>query len=87
MIILGISSGFHDAAVTVVKNGKIVFAAHAERYSKQKNDPWLNQELINAALEHGKPTLQKKLAVSYQVTSTVSERCRRKIGSRSSIHN
>ena len=51
MIILGISSGFHDAAVTVVKNGKIVFAAHAERYSKQKNDPWLNQELINAALE------------------------------------
>mgnify|MGYP003678976006 CR=1 FL=1 len=56
MIILGISSGFHDAAVTVVKNGKIVFAAHAERYSKQKNDPWLNQELINAALEHGKPT-------------------------------
>ena len=26
MIILGISSGFHDAAVTVVKSGKILFA-------------------------------------------------------------
>lgn len=55
MIILGISSGFHDAAVTVIKNGKVRFAAHAERYSKLKNDPFLNQELINAALEHGAP--------------------------------
>lgn len=55
MNILGISSGFHDAAVTVVRAGKIRFAAHAERYSKQKNDPFLNHELINAALEHGKP--------------------------------
>ena len=55
MIILGISSGFHDAAVTVIKSGKILFAGHSERYSKKKNDPWLNSELINAALEYGKP--------------------------------
>ena len=55
MKILGISSQFHDAAVTVVEDGKILFAAHAERYSKYKNDAFLNQELIQAALEHGKP--------------------------------
>jgi carbamoyltransferase len=55
MIILGISAGFHDAAVTVIKDGNIVFAAHSERYSKIKNDPFLNQEIINAALELGKP--------------------------------
>lgn len=55
MIILGISAGFHDAAVTVVKDGNIVFAAHSERYSKIKNDLFLNQEIINAALEFGKP--------------------------------
>ena len=55
MRILGISSMFHDAAVSVVDCGKIVFAAHAERYSKQKNDPFINSDLINAALEHGKP--------------------------------
>ena len=55
MIILGISAGFHDAAVTVIKDGNIVFAAHAERYSKIKNDPFLNQEIINSALEFGKP--------------------------------
>ena len=57
MIILGISSGFHDAAVAVVKSGKVLYAGHAERYSKQKNDPFLNDQLINAALEHGKPDL------------------------------
>jgi carbamoyltransferase len=57
MIILGISSGFHDAAVAVVKSGKVLYAGHAERYSKQKNDPFLNDELINAALEHGKPDI------------------------------
>lgn len=55
MIILGISAGFHDAAVTVIEDGNIVFAAHSERYSKIKNDPFLNQEIINAALEFGKP--------------------------------
>jgi len=55
MIILGISSGFHDAAATVIKNNKIVFGGHAERYSKNKNDAWLNKELIAEAYSHGKP--------------------------------
>lgn len=55
MIILGISAGFHDAAVTVIEDGNIVFAAHSERYSKIKNDPFLNQEIINEALLFGTP--------------------------------
>lgn len=55
MRILGISSMFHDAAVTVVEDGEILFAAHAERYSKEKNDPFLNDEMVNQALEYGKP--------------------------------
>jgi carbamoyltransferase len=39
MNILGISAGFHDAAATVISPaGDIVFAGHAERYSKIKND-------------------------------------------------
>lgn len=57
MRILGISSQFRDAAVTVIEDGKIVFAAHAERYSKIKNDPLLNQQLVDAALSYGKPDL------------------------------
>jgi len=39
MNILGISAGFHDAAATVLDHdGNILFAGHAERYSKQKSD-------------------------------------------------
>ena len=37
MKILGYSEGYHDAAVTVIENGKILSASHAERYSKKKN--------------------------------------------------
>jgi carbamoyltransferase len=46
--ILGISSGFHDAAATVINyHGDILFAGHSERYSKKKNDDHLCAELIN----------------------------------------
>jgi carbamoyltransferase len=44
---LGLSAGYHDAAVTVLNsNGNILFAGHSERYSKQKNDPNLCSELL-----------------------------------------
>jgi len=47
MNILGISAGFHDAAVAVVNNlGEIVFAGHSERYSRIKNDPDIHMDLI-----------------------------------------
>ena len=47
MNILGISAGFHDAAATVInQQGDILFAGHAERYSKQKNDPNLCREMM-----------------------------------------
>lgn len=57
MKILGISSGFHDAGVTMLHDDKIVFAGHTERYSKEKNDAYLNQEIIDEALRHGKPDI------------------------------
>jgi carbamoyltransferase len=46
---------FHDASVSVVEDGKVLFAAHAERYSKKKNDAFLNREMIREALSYGKP--------------------------------
>lgn len=55
MIILGINETSHDASVSLIDNGTILFAGHSERYSKQKNDWYVNQELINNALEYGKP--------------------------------
>ena len=48
MNILGISAGFHDAAATVLsRNGDILFAGHAERYSKIKNDANFDNALIS----------------------------------------
>jgi carbamoyltransferase len=52
--ILGISAGFHDAAVTLINSaGDIAFAGHSERYSKQKNDANLCSDLLMDALQHG----------------------------------
>ena len=54
--ILGISSGFHDAAASLIRNdGEILFAGHSERYSKQKNDANLVPELLMDAMSHGVP--------------------------------
>ena len=53
MRILGVSSGFHDAALTVLHDDKIVFAGHSERYSKKKNDSNICEALEEAALEYG----------------------------------
>lgn len=55
MRVLGISAGAHDAAVTVLEGQQIKFAAHAERYSRFKNDFELNFELMREALAGGKP--------------------------------
>lgn len=55
MIILGINETSHDASVTLIDGDQILFAGHAERYSKQKNDWYVNQGLINDALSYGKP--------------------------------
>ena len=55
MINWGISAGYHDAALSVIKDGEIVFASHAERYSGYKNDKYLNDNLLNDALQYGEP--------------------------------
>jgi len=55
MIILGVNETTHDASVSLIKDGEILFAGHAERYSKKKNDWFTNNELISNALEYGIP--------------------------------
>lgn len=55
MIILGINETSHDASVSLIKDGEILFAGHAERYSKQKNDWYINDNLIKDALQYGTP--------------------------------
>jgi len=47
MNILGISAGFHDAAISLINSaGDILFAGHAERYSKVKNDADVHPDLV-----------------------------------------
>ena len=55
-MILGLSAGFHDAGATLINHrGEILFAGHAERYSGIKNDPNLNDALIEDACSYGEP--------------------------------
>ena len=55
MRILGVNALNHDAAVCVLEDGDIKFAAHSERYSRKKNDLFLNDDIMNEALSYGKP--------------------------------
>ena len=57
MKILGINALNHDAAITLIDsdNGKILFAAHAERYSGIKNDSNLNKEMFEDMEQYGTP--------------------------------
>tara|TARA_B100000073_G_scaffold147968_2_gene121802 strand:+ start:412 stop:1797 length:1386 start_codon:yes stop_codon:yes gene_type:complete len=41
---IGFSEGFHDSAVAVVHEDRIIFATHGERYSKKKHDKYLCDE-------------------------------------------
>ena len=53
MRILGINCMNHDASMAVVDGQDILWAAHAERYSKVKNDHFLNQAIVDEAKTYG----------------------------------
>jgi carbamoyltransferase len=55
MKILGINETTHDASMTLIEDGEILFAAHSERYSKAKNDWFNNQSILNDVLSYGMP--------------------------------
>lgn len=54
---MGISALTHDSSITVIEGNEILFAAEGERYSKIKNDPYLNDGLVSDALRYGKPDI------------------------------
>jgi carbamoyltransferase len=50
---IGISAGFHDAAVSVIdRYGNVAFASHNERYSGIKHDKSINSAIITDALSY-----------------------------------
>jgi carbamoyltransferase len=55
---LGLSAGFHDAAATLIRSdGEIIFAGHAERYSKKKNDARICTELMTEFCDYNIDTI------------------------------
>ena len=42
MNVLGVSEGFHDAGVCLLRNDRIYFASHSERHSRKKGDKWIH---------------------------------------------
>ncbi len=57
MITWGISANSHDAALSVFRNNELLFASQSERFSGIKNDPDLNEQLIEYAKKFGEPEL------------------------------
>lgn len=55
MRIFGFNETSHDAALAVVDSNTILFAGHAERYSKEKNDWYTNKALWDDGLKFGDP--------------------------------
>jgi len=55
MITWGVTALSHDASLAVVRDGELVFAAHSERYSRQKNDARLARGLLAEACTYGVP--------------------------------
>ncbi len=51
-LVLGISAFYHDSAACLVQDGKILFAAQEERFSRIKHDRNFPVRAIGAALEH-----------------------------------
>ena len=54
--ILGINETSHDASISLIRDGEILFAGHAERYSKKKNDWYNSKEIYTDMLNYGVPT-------------------------------
>jgi carbamoyltransferase len=52
MVVLGISSFYHDSAAAVVVDGNIVGAAQEERFSRKKHDARFPANAVHWCLEH-----------------------------------
>ena len=46
MNILGVSEGFHDAAICLLRDTRIHYASSSERYSGIKGDKWIHKDQL-----------------------------------------
>jgi len=52
MLILGISAFYHDSAVSLIKDGEIIFAAQEERFSRKKHDSEFPEKALKRCFEY-----------------------------------
>jgi len=52
MLILGISAFYHDSAVALLKDGKVVYAAQEERFSRKKHDAEFPEKALQDCLQY-----------------------------------
>ena len=65
MPVLGLSCHYHDAAAALCEGGRILAAAHEERFDRQKGSPGLPVQAINACLQHAGITLDDVPVVAF----------------------
>ncbi len=65
MKILGISAYYHDAAICLIEDGKIIFAAQEERYSRIKNDARFPKLALKDCLNATNTNLNELEAIVY----------------------
>ncbi len=65
MRVLGISAFYHDSAAALLENGRIVFAAEEERFSRIKHDNSFPLQAVQACLDHAGIKISELDAVAY----------------------
>src|SRR5688572_5561739 len=65
MNVLGINCYLHDTSAALISNGRVVFAAEEERFSRIKKDARFPKLAIQAALDHGRIRFDELDAVAF----------------------
>lgn len=59
MKILGISAYYHDSAAAIIENGKVLYAAQEERFSRIKNDASFPENAIKYCLDESGTSIEE----------------------------
>lgn len=65
MNVLGINCYLHDSSAALFQDGRLVFAAEEERFSRIKKDARFPRLAIQAALDHGRLRMEEVDAVAF----------------------
>lgn len=63
--ILGISAFYHDSAAVLINDGRIIAAAHEERFTRKKHDPSFPQNAVQFCLDYGGVSINDLSAVVF----------------------